>query len=87
MKLELDEIIDGEVKKEKDEVEKRILLMDKPNIWNVYHKGNMEVEMEVEFTKFLFAVGEETNQDVTDISVFDFYTLIQWIEEKHSKNK
>ena len=60
--------------------------MDKPNIWNIYIPGNMEVEMETEFEKFMLAVSEHTNENIDNISVFRFYSLLSYIKEKNKKN-
>lgn len=64
-----------------------MLMMDIPNNWNVNSKGNMEVEMEVEFEKFLMSVAEHTTENMSEITVFKFYSLIQYIKEKNVKNK
>lgn len=85
--MELDEIITGEEIEEKDSVEKRLLMMNLPNVWNVHHAGNMEIEMESDFAKFMFAVSEHTNQDISEITVFNFYALLEYIKEKNTKNK
>ena len=57
--------------------------MDKPNVWNIHHKGNMEVEMETEFTKFMYAVGEHTNENLEEILTFEFYALVEYVKEKN----
>lgn len=56
------------------------------NIWNVNIPGNMEVQMEREFKKFLFVITERTSQDVTQKNVFDFYAQIDALKEAQ-KNK
>ena len=43
--------------------------------------------MEVDFRKFLFSISEHTTKNVEDLSVFDFYALIDHIKEKHSNRR
>lgn len=76
-------VTDGEIEKK----EKDLLLLDLPNVWNVNTPGNMEVEMETEFSKFMLAVGEHTNEKVSNITVFEFYTLLGYIKEKNKPKK
>lgn len=59
--------------------------MNVPNNWNIHAQNNMEIEMEVEFEKFLLAVSEHTNEDVSKITAFKFYSLIEYIKEKAPK--
>lgn len=61
--------------------------MELPNVWNINIKGNMEVEMETEFEKFMLTLSEHTNEDIKSITVFRFYALIGYIKEKNSKKK
>jgi hypothetical protein len=68
------------------EIEKEILLKNAPRSWNVYVKGNMEIEMEVEFEKYLIAVSEHTNESIESMSVFRFETMVNYLKEKNSKN-
>lgn len=68
------------------EIEKDILLKNPPRSWNVYVKGNMEIEMEVEFEKYLIAVSEHTNESIEQMSVFRFETMVNYLKEKNSKN-
>ena len=85
IKLEFNKIIDGEENPEITEVEKRMLQMDLPKTWNIHHAGNMEVEMETEFAKFLIAVSEHTNEDTNNITVFRFYALLDHLKDKNKK--
>lgn len=84
MRLEVKGILTGEFEKEKIEAhEKTILLMTKPNNWNIHKKGNLEIKMESDFIKLLFAISEHTNENMNEISVFSFYALIDFIQEKN----
>lgn len=42
--------------------------------------------MEVEFEKFLLTISEHTTENINEISVFRFDTLIEYLKEKNSKN-
>lgn len=85
MKAEVDFILDGNSESEQElfEAEKEILLQNRPRSWNVYVKGNMEIEMEVEFEKFLLSVSEHTNENVETLSVFKFNVLVDYLKEKN----
>lgn len=63
--------------------ERNMLMINKPNNWNVFRKGNLEIEMEVDFEKFMFAVSEHTNKNIDNITVFGFYSLTGYIKEKN----
>lgn len=81
--FELDTIIDNDFDNDKlRKVNKQLLEIFPVNVWNVNHENNMEIFMEVEFKKFLFSVGEFTNLNVENLSVFDFYALINHIKDK-----
>lgn len=86
IKLELEEII-SEIDNSWGigESERKMLLMDLPKKWNINQQGNMEIEMETEFEKFLLAISEHTNEDINNITVFRFYALIGFIKEKNVK--
>lgn len=86
MKAELKTIIEETDKylNEINEIEKEILGFIKPNVWNVFVKGNMEVELEVEFEKLLASLSEHTNELVDNFSVFRFYAFIDMITEKNT---
>lgn len=66
--------------------EKELLKLQKPNVWNVYEDGNMEIEMEVEFEKYMLAVSEHTNEDIDEMSTFRFYALQEYLKEKNRKD-
>lgn len=85
IKLEYDKIINDIENAEIEETEKRMLMMDLPKIWNINHRGNMEVEMETEFAKFMLSVSEHTNENMNEITVFRFYALLGYIKEKNPK--
>jgi len=90
MRLEVLQIIEGDSDDRKNRIEqheKSLLYMDKPNVWNIHHKGNMEVEMETEFAKFMYAVGEHTNEDMEVITTFGFYALVGYLKEKNKPVK
>ena len=63
-----------------------MLELRKPNVWNTNIAGNMEVETEVEFEKFLVSLSEYTNENLEEITVFRFYALIDLLTEKSKKN-
>lgn len=69
------------------EAEKQILEVDAPNIWNVYHEGNMERVLEVDSRKFGIAVCENTNQDIEEITTFTFYASVEHLKEKFKKKQ
>lgn len=69
-----------------DKHERNLLSMEKPNSWNINKKGNLEIEMETEFEKFMYAISEHTTEDISKITVFRFYALTDYIKEKNSKN-
>jgi hypothetical protein len=46
--------------------------------------GNAELEHEVGFEGFMFVVGEHTNEDVNTMTVFRFYSLLDYIKSKSS---
>ncbi len=84
---QLDSIIDSEVSQEKVifEIEKEILENDKPNIWNVWKKGNMERVLEVDFQKFAISVTEQTSTELEKMSTFRFYATVEYLTEKNKK--
>jgi len=84
MDTELDEII-NKVKRTDAiyNLEMQLLELRKPNVWNVYVKGNKEREMEVDFEKLLIAVQEFTNEKIDEMTVYRFYVMIEYLKEKH----
>ena len=42
--------------------------------------------MEVEFEKFLVSLSEYTNENLEEITVFRFYTLVDLLKEKHKSH-
>ncbi|AHK11384.1 tail assembly chaperone [Flavobacterium sp. phage 1/32] len=83
LEAELDSIIKSEdFSEEIYNFEKQMLELKKPNIWNVYAEGNLEIQMEVEFEKFLLAVSEHTNEKIDEVSTFRFYALVDFLKEK-----
>lgn len=83
----LDSIIDPGERHQREifNVEKQILERDKPKIWNVWKSGNMERVLEVDFQKFVVAVTENTNQDLSTITTFTFYATVEHLKEKYKK--
>ena len=59
-----------------------MLRLSKPNLWNVYMNGNAELEHEVGFEAFMFVVGEHTKENVNTMTVFRFYSLLDYIKSK-----
>ncbi len=87
LKVELGQIITGVEQKEKlFKAEKNLLNLDKANSWNINNAGNMEREMEVEYTKFVYAVQEHTNEDLNNVTAFRFYALVEYVEQKNKPN-
>ena len=88
MKAEVDLIIDEDeaYKEEIFQAEKGMLELKKPNVWNTNIAGNMEVETEVEFEKFLVSLSEYTNENLEEITVFRFYALIDLLKKKNKNN-
>ncbi len=78
----LDGILGIDSKDEQRRQEKEMLRLSKPNLWNVYMNGNAELEHEVGFEGFMFAVAEHTNEDLETITVFRFYSLLDHIKNK-----
>lgn len=67
------------------DVEKQILEVDTPNVWNVWSENNMERVLEVDSRKFGIAVTELTNQDIEQITTFTFYASVEHLKEKFKK--
>lgn len=86
---QLDSIINPEVSQEENtfSIEREILEHDKPNIWNVHKKGNMERVLEVDFQKFGISVTQQTGTKLEEMSTFKFYASVEFLTEKNSKNK
>lgn len=68
-------------------IEKEILETDKPNIWNVHKKGNMERVLEVDFQKFAISVIRKTNQSLDNLSTFSFYATVELLKEEAPKKQ
>ena len=83
----LDSIINSEKDFDDDlfSVEKEILETDKPNIWNVFTKGNMERVLEVDFQKFALAVTQESNMILDQTMTFAFYSELELLKERNKK--
>lgn len=83
----LDKIIENKESLDKHlyDVEKEILEQDKPNIWNVWEDNNMERILEVDFRKYGLTIAQMSGQVLHDMTVFDFYTTVELLKEKHKK--
>ena len=81
---QLDEIIGEDKTEEKSKQSKEMLRLSKPNLWNVHLPNNAELEMEVTFEEFMFQVAEHTSEDLDKITVFRFYSLLDYIKNKNS---
>lgn len=79
----MERIEDKDVDTEIYDIETQMLEMRRPNVWNIHEPGNMELSMEVDFEQLLLAVSEFTNENIDEISVFRFYALVGYLEEKH----
>jgi len=88
LRLEVDQILDEE-NQHSEEIyrhEKNMLQIDTPRVWNIHQEGNMEVKLEVEFEQLLFALGERTNEDLNEVVVFRFMSLIQYLKSKKTQD-
>lgn len=87
MNLLMDSIIDNKKNRNDDlfKVEKEILEHEKPNIWNVFTKGNMERILEVDFQKFALAVTQESNLVLEKTMTFVFYAEVELLKERNKK--
>lgn len=84
-KADLESIFFGkDTSTQKEEAEAEILRLSQPKLWNVYMKGNEEQAMENGFEQFMFLVGEHTKEDLNNISVFRFYSLLEYIKSKEN---
>lgn len=79
----LDKIIGLDTEEEKQDAENDMLQLSKPSIWNVYLPNNAELEMETGFEDFMFLIAEHTNEDLDKITVFRFYSLLNYIKGKN----
>ncbi len=79
-------VLDGLVGKETNEAlekaQKDMLRLSKPRNWNVYTPNNAELQEDVGFEAYLFIVAEHTKEDVNTMTVFRFYSLIDYIKNK-----
>ena len=67
------------------DIEKQILEIEKPNVWNVWKENNMERVLEVDSRKFGIAITESTNQNIEEITTFTFYASVEHLKEKFKK--
>lgn len=86
--LILDSIINQQIEEDQIfNVEKEILETDKPNVWNVWKKGNMERVLEVEFHKFAISVVEKLKQPLDTLTTFTFYATVEHLKEVYKPKK
>jgi len=86
--LILDSIINQQIEEDQIfNVEKEILETDKPNVWNVWKKGNMERVLEVEFHKFAISVVEKSKQPLDTLTTFTFYATVEHLKEVYKPKK
>jgi hypothetical protein len=78
----VDDIMGLDSLEAKDEAEGEMLRLSKPSIWNVYMDGNAEIKNDVGFETFLFTVSEQTKEDLDKITVYKFYSLLEYIKSK-----
>lgn len=85
----LDAVIerDKDFSEEQYSIEKQMLEKDKPNIWNVHIKGNMERALEVDFQKFVIDVMGPSAKDIKEVMTFEFYSRVENLTEKKQKQK
>tara|TARA_Y100000310_G_scaffold331124_1_gene404143 strand:+ start:327 stop:623 length:297 start_codon:yes stop_codon:yes gene_type:complete len=83
----LDKVIGFNVDVEEIEKQEREMLrLSKPNLWNVHLPHNMELEMETQFEQWLFEIQEHTKEDLDKITVFRFYSLLDYIKNKNNSD-
>lgn len=85
LQAECEKIIHNDGSKELEifDIEKQMLNLRRPNVWNVYEEGNLEIVMEVEFEKFLIAISEFSNETPDNLMTFRFYAQVDYLTEKH----
>jgi hypothetical protein len=60
-----------------------MLRLSIPKDWNIHNKGNAEIEFTTTFETFLFAVQEHTNEELKNITLLRFYSLLDYIKSKN----
>jgi hypothetical protein len=65
------------------EATNELLRLSTPDNWNAHIKGNAEVRTEREAERLILSVGEHTKEDLDKCTVFRFYSIIDFIKEKH----
>lgn len=83
----LDGVIDPSKDRTKEifNIDKSILETDKPKTWNVHIDGNMERQLEVDFSVYAMAVTKDLNININDVTVFEFYAGVTLIKQKTAK--
>ncbi|MGB0896921.1 MAG: hypothetical protein ACPGRW_06335 [Flavobacteriaceae bacterium] len=69
------------------DLEREMLELNPPNVWNSNIKGNIERNMEVEFEKYALAVLEGSGLDIEKVSVKTFYAREELLTDKSKSNK
>ena len=73
-----DKVLGLESDEDKQSAENDMLRLSKPSLWNVYMEGNAELQWEVGIESFMFLVAEHTKEDLDKITVFRFYSLLDY---------
>lgn len=73
--------VDTEEQRKKSEAEMRRL--SRPQSWNIYTPNNALLGMEKGIEEFMFLVAEHTREDLDKITVFRFYSLLDYIKNKN----
>lgn len=69
------------------DIEKEILMNDLPNSWNIHDEGNLERHSEIEFQKLVIAVAKNSNMNMDNMTVKEFYSAIEYLEENSKTNR
>lgn len=76
-----------ETESEADEAQKEYLVVNSPNEWNTNVAGNLEQKIETEFSMFGISIASETKQNLNTMTVFDFYSTVVMLKERHKNRK
>lgn len=89
MKAELSNMINGENEVDLsiiEESERNMLEIFKPQNWNIYRPGNMEIEHEVGGEKYVLAIESHIGKSLEYSTVFEFYSAVEFLKEKAKVN-
>ncbi len=76
------ELAGEDTAKEQAECLEVMLYQSKPADWNVHNPNNAELKHENGFEVFMFKIAEHTKEDLDKITVYRFYTLLDYITAK-----